>query len=74
MTETGKVFLHYLYKRFWWKVIHHRKKLFRIIHKKTARRTLMSMRYNRIISYGRGALPKLIEKSTEVKFNESNAC
>ena len=34
----------------------------------------MSMRYNRIISYGRGALPKLIEKSTEVKFNESNAC
>lgn len=42
--------------------------------KKTARRTLMSMRYNRIISYGRGALSKLIEKSTEVKFNESNAC
>ena len=30
--------------------------------------------YNRIISYGRGALPKLIEKSTEVKLNESNAC
>ena len=33
MTETGKVFLRYLYKRFGWKVIHHRKKLFRIIHK-----------------------------------------
>ena len=36
------------------------------LYQKTARRTLMSMRYNRIISYGRGALPKLIEKSTEV--------
>ena len=45
-----------------------------LYQKKTARRALMSMRYNRIISYGRGALPKLIEKSTEVKFNESNAC
>lgn len=27
MTETGKVFLRYLYKRFWWKVIHHKKAL-----------------------------------------------
>ena len=28
----------------------------------------------RLISYGRGALPKLIEKPTEAILNESNAC
>ena len=43
-----------------------------LYQKKTARRALMSMR--KIISYGRGALPKLIEKSTEIELNESNAC
>ena len=45
MTETGKVFLRYLYKRFWWKVIHHRKKLFRIIHKRAFETSMKKLKF-----------------------------
>ena len=45
MTETGKVFLRYLYKRFWWKVIHHRKKLFRIIHKRAFEASMKKLKF-----------------------------
>lgn len=45
MTETGKVFLRYLYKRFWWKVIHHRKKLFRIIHKRAVETSMKKLKF-----------------------------
>lgn len=45
MTETGKVFLRYLYKRFGWKVIHHRKKLFRIIHKRAFETSMKKLKF-----------------------------
>ena len=45
MTETGKVFLRYLYKHFWWKVIHHRKKLFRIIHKRAFETSMKKLKF-----------------------------
>ena len=45
MIETGKVFLRYLYKRFWWKVIHHRKKLFRIIHKRAFETSMKKLKF-----------------------------
>lgn len=45
MTEIGKVFLRYLYKRFWWKVIHHRKKLFRIIHKRAFETSMKKLKF-----------------------------
>lgn len=45
MTETGKVFLRYLYKCFWWKVIHHRKKLFRIIHKRAFETSMKKLKF-----------------------------
>ena len=45
MTETGKVFLRYLYKRFWWKVIHHRKKLFCIIHKRAFETSMKKLKF-----------------------------
>ena len=45
MTETGKVFLRYLYKRFWWKGIHHRKKLFRIIHKRAFETSMKKLKF-----------------------------
>ena len=45
MTETGKVFLRYLYKRLWWKVIHHRKKLFRIIHKRAFETSMKKLKF-----------------------------
>lgn len=45
MTEAGKVFLRYLYKRLWWKVIHHRKKLFRIIHKRAFETSIKKLKF-----------------------------
>lgn len=45
MAEAGKVFLRYLYKRFWWKVIHHRKKLFRIIHKRAFETSIKKLKF-----------------------------
>ena len=45
MAETGKVFLRYLYKRFWWKVIHYRKKLFHIIHKRAFETSIKKLKF-----------------------------
>ncbi len=45
MAETGKVFLCYLYKRFWWKVIHYRKKLFHIIHKRAFETSIKKLKF-----------------------------
>ena len=45
MAETEKVFLRYLYKRFWWKVIHYRKKLFHIIHKRAFETSIKKLKF-----------------------------